>query len=133
MRLAVATAGTAAGAAACGAVATSAAGPADVERRSSRLRCFWYASAFVQARLTVYAVIAVMFPLMMVLPIPYACAASTTHCIGCGFRTAVRLLAHGNVAGAIASNALIIPAVLFFIGMAADLIGLFGNRKDIAS
>ena len=132
MPMQLAAAAMPAGTAAAG-VGPASAESASVQPLPRRLRRLWYALPFVQARLTVYAVIAVMFPLMMVLPIPYACAASTTHCIGCGFRTAVRLLAHGNVAGAIASNALIIPAVLFFIGMVADLIGLFGNRKDIAS
>lgn len=82
----------------------------------------WYAPEFAGARRMTYAVIAVMFVMMMVLPVHYACAGSTSHCFGCGFRTATTLMIHGEMAEAVASNGLILPASGFMAAMVADLL-----------
>ena len=87
-----------------------------------------YERSFVQARCTAYAVIGTMLTLSMVAPIHYACGGSGNACIGCGFRIALSHLTRLDLPAAVASNVLVVPALLIAAIAVADLAAIIVRR-----
>lgn len=101
---------------------------------TGRIGTIWLDPAFSSARTTTYVVILAMLFFMMFAPVHYVCASTSQHCFGCGFRTAVRLFMQGDIAGSIASNQLIVPAVIFVCFSILDLLTLYKTgrfRRDV--
>lgn len=96
----------------------------------NRICVIWFDPAFTGARTTTYTVILTLFMFMMVAPVHYACSTSGEPCLGCGFRTAVRLLLQGDIAGSVISNQLIIPAVVFTCFALIDTLAIFRDRRS---
>lgn len=96
----------------------------------NRICVIWFDPAFTGARTTTYTVILALSMFMMVAHVHYAYSMSGEPCLGCGFRTAVRLLLQGDIAGSVISNQLILPAVVFTCFALIDTLAIFRDRRS---
>ena len=77
-------------------------------------------SSWCEARMTVYLATLALGAIMLVAdPFTYLCNQPGHHCIGCGVKTGIFLLLHGNIQAAIRSNPLVL--ILAAAAIAADL------------
>lgn len=73
------------------------------------------------ARLTIYLATLALGAIMLVAdPFTYLCNQPGHHCIGCGVKTGIFLLLHGNIQAAIRSNPLVLILAACTIAAAID-------------
>lgn len=78
-------------------------------------------SNWCEARLTIYLATLVLGAIMLVAdPFTYLCNQPGHHCIGCGVKTGIVLLLHGNIQAAIRSNPLVLILAACTIATAID-------------
>lgn len=78
-------------------------------------------SSWRAARLTVYLATLALGAIMLVAdPFTYVCNEPGRHCIGCGVKTGIVLLLHGNIQAAIKSNPLVLVLAACTIAAAID-------------
>ena len=66
-------------------------------------------SSWREARMTVYLTTLALGTIMLTAdPFTYLCNQPGRHCIGCGVKTGIVLLLHGNIQAAIRSNPLVL-------------------------
>lgn len=78
-------------------------------------------SNWCEAHLTIYLATLVLGAIMLVAdPFTYLCNQPGHHCIGCGVKTGIVLLLHGNIQAAIRSNPLVLILAACTIAAAID-------------
>ena len=78
-------------------------------------------SSWREARMTVYLATLALGTIMLTAdPFTYLCNQPGHHCIGCGVKTGIFLLLHGNIQAAIRSNPLVLILAACTIAAAID-------------
>ena len=78
-------------------------------------------SSWREARMTVYLATLALGTIMLTAdPFTYLCNQPGHHCIGCGVKTGIFLLLHGNIQAAIRSNPLVLILAACTIAAAVD-------------
>ena len=78
-------------------------------------------SSWREARMTIYLATLALGTIMLTAdPFTYLCNQPGHHCIGCGVKTGIFLLLHGNIQAAIRSNPLVLILAICTIAAAID-------------
>ena len=85
-------------------------------------------SSWCEARLTVYLATLVLGAVMLTAdPFTYPCNQPGHQCIGCGVKTGIVLLLHGNIQAAIKSNPLVLILAACTIAAAIDSVHMIAR------
>ena len=85
-------------------------------------------SSWCEARMTVYLATLALGAIMLVAdPFTYLCNQPGHHCIGCGVKTGIFLLLHGNIQAAIRSNPLVLILAAAAIAAAIDSVHMIAR------
>lgn len=80
------------------------------------------------ARLTIYLATLALGTIMLTAdPFTYLCNQPGHHCIGCGVKTGIFLLLHGNIQAAIRSNPLVLILAACTIAAAIDSVHMIAR------
>lgn len=85
-------------------------------------------SSWREARMTVYLATFALGAIMLTAdPFTYLCNQPGHHCIGCGVKTGIVLLLHGNIQAAIRSNPLVLILAACTIAAAIDSVHMIAR------
>ena len=85
-------------------------------------------SSWRVARLTVYLATLMLGAIMLIAdPFTYVCNEPGHHCMGCGVKTGIVLLLHGNIQAAIKSNPLVLILAACAIAAVIDSVHMIAR------